>query len=134
MSGKNESNIYITHGNIAEAAGVLMARILSLKDWSYPIKLWGVPRGGVCACYALQAIVGHTTKIVDSVGYCDIIVDDIVDSGSTYNRYRASSNKPFAALFDKNLGLSYGGWMVGMSFPCYAGWLVFPWEVGEDGK
>lgn len=73
-----------------------------------PGKLYGVPRGG-------QIVAGLTGRAVDSILEADAIVDDIIDSGATRQRY-AHYGKPFWALWDKAPG---------------DGWIAFPWE-GSD--
>lgn len=73
-----------------------------------PGKLYGVPRGG-------QIVAGLTGRAVDNIIEADAIVDDIVDSGATRERY-AHYGKPFWALWEKKPG---------------DGWITFPWE-GSD--
>jgi len=70
-----------------------------------PGKLFGVPRGGA-------VVAGLTGRAVDSIEDADAIVDDIVDSGATRERY-ATHGKPFWALYEKS---------------DRSEWVVFPWE------
>lgn len=74
-------------------------------------KLWGVPRGGAI-------VAGLTGRAVDSIDQADAIVDDIVDSGATRDRYSVY-NKPFWALVEKQP---------------YMGWVRFPWEETDPSK
>lgn len=70
--------------------------------------LYGIPRGG--------AIVAALTKrFVNSPAYADIIVDDIIDTGKTAERYRKLYQKPVVGLIDKQNGDP-------------SGWYVMPWE------
>lgn len=71
-------------------------------------KLYGIPRGG--------AIVAALTKrFVNSPTNADVIVDDIIDTGKTAERYRKLYHKPVASLVNKLNGDPHG-------------WYVFPWE------
>lgn len=133
----------ISNVMVHKAAYFLARRLLwhptlwSLVREGRKIKIWGVPRGGVSVAYALMAYgagAGGRFQIVDSVEDCDIIVDDLVDTGRTLERYRVLG-KPFGVLFDKHKELDLGltkNWIVGWSLPSNVGWLVFPWEVGEE--
>jgi len=71
-------------------------------------KLYGVPRGGSI----VAALLG---RAVDSPEQADFIVDDLVDSGKTREKYQTLYVKPFVALIDKQQeGISE--------------WVVMPWE------
>lgn len=75
-------------------------------------KIYGVPRGGVPAAYLIAGCEASIT-IVDSADKADVVVDDIIDSGATRDKY---AGKPFYALVNKHeddKGLP---------------WVVFPWE------
>ena len=80
---------------------------------SYPMaKFYGVPRGGTI-------IAGLTRSAVDKPEDADIIIDDLIDSGATKNRYLDKyPQKLFLALYDK---------CTDPSLP----WLIFPWEENE---
>tara|TARA_R110000744_G_scaffold346473_2_gene451959 strand:- start:646 stop:1494 length:849 start_codon:yes stop_codon:yes gene_type:complete len=80
------------------------------KGFSKDTKYYGVPRGG-------QIIAGMTSRAVDKIEDADVIIDDLIDSGATYERYK-KYNKPFVALIDKRKELQ-------------GEWLVFPWEAKE---
>jgi len=75
-------------------------------------KYYGVPRGG-------QIVAGMTGNAVDTLEEADIVIDDLIDSGATLERYK-ESGKPFVALIDKRIELQ-------------GEWLVFPWE-NEEGN
>lgn len=82
---------------------------ISTMDFSK--KYYGVPRGGQYIAALLNP--------VDTPEEADIIIDDLIDSGATMERYRNQyPNKPFVALFDKR--------------DTKDGWLQFPWEVEGD--
>lgn len=67
-----------------------------------------MPRGGAI-------VAGLTGRAVDHIEDADVIVDDIVDSGATRERYRATG-KPFWSLLGKQTE-----------------WVVFPWEGADPG-
>jgi GTP cyclohydrolase I len=74
-------------------------------------KYYGVPRGGVI-------VAGLTGNPTNNIEEADVIIDDLIDSGKTMERY-AKYNKPFVALIDKRDELRDD-------------WLVFPWESKEE--
>lgn len=82
------------------------------KDLPKKTKYYGVPRGG-------QIVAGMTGNAVDTLEEADVIIDDLIDSGATLERYK-NSGKPFVALIDKRIELQ-------------GEWLVFPWE-NEEGN
>lgn len=98
---------YITWNEVFERCNKLKS--LYNKDTKY----YGVPRGG-------QVVAGILGNAVDNIEDCDVIVDDLIDSGSTLERY-SKYNKPFAVLIDKRDEMQNE-------------WLVFPWEIKEDGE
>ena len=66
-----------------------------------PIRLYGVPRGGIPAAlqvaYHLKCIGWHSV-VVETVAECDFVIDDIIDSGKTRNEYE---DEFFYALVNK---------------------------------
>ena len=72
-------------------------------------KIYGIPRGG-------QIIAGLTGLAVDTPEEANIIVDDLYDSGATYNKWvEKYPDKEFCFLFNKK-------------FEHQNTWLEFPWE------
>lgn len=132
--------VFLTIRNINEAARELyrhMARHLGV-DLDVPsterpdIKIWGVPRGGVPVALLLQS---YGCEIVERPEDAQVIVDDLIDSGATRNRYPCQL---FGALFRKPrtpIGvagvLKVGGIVVGASLLTNS-WVVFPWEASEE--
>lgn len=81
-----------------------------------PLVVYAVPRGGIPAAYLLRNSVGF--HITDNPDNAHIIVDDLIDSGSTMKRYQKEyPNKPFFALIDKRHDKRFHG-----------RWIIFPWE------
>jgi len=76
-------------------------------------KIYGIPRGG-------QVIAGLTGMAVDTPEEATIIIDDLYDSGTTYNKWlKDYPDKEFVFLFNKK-------------FEYQNTWLEFPWE--ESGE
>ena len=75
-------------------------------------KYYGVPRGG-------QIVAGITGNAVDTIEEADCIIDDLIDSGATFERYK-KYNKPFISLIDKRIEYNKK-------------WVIFPWE-NEEGN
>ena len=88
---------------------VSWAEVYALLKQAPPGKLWGIPRGG-------QIVAGLTGRAVDRIEDADWIVDDIEDSGRTFDRYQQLGHKKLWALIVKGAG---------------EGWVTFPWE-GRD--
>ena len=84
-----------------------------LATYPHDTKYYGVPRGGVI-------VAGLTGNPTNNIEEADVIIDDLIDSGKTEERY-AKYNKPFEALIDKRIEYKNE-------------WLVFPWESKEDGQ
>jgi len=81
-------------------------------------KLYGVPRGGA----VVAAMSGN--PLVDDPSRADFIVDDLIDSGRTKQRYEMNwPNKEFLALLDKRIEGAFHG-----------KWIVFPWELQDETK
>lgn len=84
------------------------------------IELYGVPRGGVPAAYAvLSALkdIGYSAAcVVSEPAPHTYIIDDIIDSGATRERF---AEFPFFALVDKKND-------------CPDCFVVFPWEQKEN--
>ena len=87
------------------------------------VKIYGVPRGGVPVAYLVaEGLYRHSrgVSVVDRPEDSDIIVDDLIDSGATRERFSKSYGKPFLALFEKGVNCPKDEW------------LVFPWEETEE--
>ncbi len=74
-----------------------------------PVAIYGVPRGGAVVAALLTGYKG--VILADCPQNADVIVDDIIDSGRTREKFKAMYGKPFIALYGKG--------------DC---WLQFPWE------
>lgn len=81
-----------------------------------PILTYAVPRGGIPAALAVGQHI--PIELVGDPKRAEIIIDDLIDSGKTMERFQA---KPFFALLDKR------SWAWGED------WVVWPWEAGANG-
>ncbi len=95
----------------------------SLTGHEVPVLFYGVPRGGVPALYlVLQHLSGVPYEVTDNLAIAEIIIDDLIDSGSTMERVTfENSTADFYGLFDKRT-----------EEDADLGWIVFPWESAED--
>lgn len=81
--------------------------------------IYGVPRGGMIVASTLR----HAEYTVD-VNDATVIIDDIVDSGLTKEKYTTKyPGKKFFALIDKTKAEDKAK---------YDGWIVFPWEADKE--
>lgn len=89
-----------------------------LNTWPWPAnrpRVFGIPRGGWNIAYALSRL--DLASIVDTPEEADVIVDDVIDSGKTREKYAELFPAiPFWAPYDKTAEPT--------KFP----WIVFPWE------
>ena len=84
-----------------------------------PLKVYGIPRGGLCLAGVLCDYTPFCDLVVD-IEEATLIVDDIVDSGRTKKKYtKLNKNASFEALVDKKKNKK---WKNDKS------WIVFPWE------
>lgn len=84
--------------------------------------LYGIPRGGVPAVYAVLAACPGKFRLATAEHNADIFVDDIVDSGATRGHYaHRFPERPFVALVDK-------------AKDCPGTWVVFPWETSNQDQ
>lgn len=97
------------------ATAILYNRIRSAVDKEV-IKVYGVPRGGQIVSGLLSAFDSQIISVLDT-NIADIIVDDIIDSGATRDRYAEKfPDLCFFALTESKDNC----------------WTVFPWEHGKE--
>ena len=115
---------YLTWKDCVERAVLLASQIDQRLTTPGEIAIYGVPRGGIPVVALLHGAldrVGRPSRIVTRPEVADMIVDDLIDTGATRDRYEAQHPKKyFAALYDKS------------AMPDCP-WLVFPWEIDEGG-
>lgn len=92
----------------------------------HPIKIYGVPRGGIYAALAVLAYIEGKAFLVEKPDDDCIFIDDIIDTGETREGFREEyqyDGIPFYALVDKQ------------GKDKHLGWVSFPWErmLNEGG-
>ena len=86
--------------------------------------VWGVPRGGIVPALMVARHLG--LEVLDQPTLDTLVVDDLVDSGRTAEKYMAHH---FDALFRK----PHTPPQIAPSAAEMDGWLVFPWEGNDTG-
>lgn len=111
---------YLSHTDIEARVVELAVQVAKKCDLraGEPTKIYPVPRGGVPVVYVLKSHLFNII-IVDEPTYADIIVDDVIDSGSTRKKFM---DKPFFALYNK------------LEEDKDIGWIIFPWENSMEGS
>lgn len=97
------------------------------KQWrNTPVSAFPVPNGGIPAALSVQAAYNalsekYIMSITENALTADIILDDIIDSGATREKF---DGQPFYALANKLEGPDLSN-----------SWISFPWEraIKDDG-
>lgn len=112
----------LTQSDVTRVAQLLVETLHRSQLLSPINRIYGVPRGGVPVAYVLAPLL--KAEIVDNPEDADLIVDDIIDSGETRQRF---SDHAFAALFSKqriDTPFTFTGGYINK-------WVVFPWEEND---
>tara|TARA_Y100000401_G_scaffold23676_2_gene16234 strand:+ start:7162 stop:8034 length:873 start_codon:yes stop_codon:yes gene_type:complete len=108
---QNNRSIKISWSMIYNAIDDLLN---SLEDKKH--KVYGIPRGGQVVA-GMLGFCNEKIELVDDPEKADIIVDDLIDSGTTYEKWKKKyPNKDYRFLFDKR------------NKKYMNTWLVYPWE------
>jgi len=113
----------LTHDQVGGLVGRLAVALNTYANQQAisVLRAYPVPRGGVPVAYALQSMV--PMLLVEAPSEADVFIDDLIDSGSTCERYcDEHPGVPFFALLDKRTDEQFKDQ-----------WIVFPWEVTDDG-
>lgn len=107
-----------TTADVLVLAGDMLHSIYAFKNdfrhLDYPLSVYAIPRGGIPARLALLTIAGAGRfSLSEDPRTADIIVDDLIDTGKTIERF---AGRPCFALIDKR------SWAHGND------WVVWPWE------
>lgn len=117
----------ITHQEIDERCQALAQSVILRYYGNALLRCYPVPRGGVPAAYALRDALARKGVQLDIVGTpeaADFILDDLVDSGATRDKFK-KYNREFYALCSKYPGEG--------DLPADE-WVVFPWEDTVEGS
>jgi hypoxanthine phosphoribosyltransferase len=83
--------------------------------------VFGIPRGGLVVAGLIKAMY-RNIKITEDPKEATVIIDDIVDSGTTKQKYlRINPTAKFLAIVDKQQNPSED-------------WIIFPWEHLDTSK
>lgn len=142
MGSAESSYYYVTAKELDHAAREVAQMVRAVIDTGPGMKrnyrmplLYGVPRGGVPAALAVLRHIPEA-DLTDNPELADVIIDDLIDSAATQQRYQAQYRVPFFALFQKGYGREYTGAAivgVGIALPSDS-WVVFPWEHTTQGS
>lgn len=111
----------LNHSQVLKLVNKLSDVICNMRTDGSVKHVYPIPRGGVPVAYAL--LESCNIIIVDDPKDADFFVDDLIDSGSTCERYCDEyPERPFFALIDKRSDNEFRG-----------KWVVFPWEVTDSG-
>jgi GTP cyclohydrolase I len=112
-----ETKLILTNNDISKRAAIIVSNTAILNEMtSCPINVFAIPRGGIPAAYALEVHSSCIFNYVSDVTLADLIIDDLVDSGATRDKYQAlNPTADFVALYDKHAMQTNP-------------WIVFPWE------
>jgi GTP cyclohydrolase IA len=98
------------------------------------VNIYGIPRGGIPTAYAILPFVDNG-YVTDILAQAHVVVDDIVDSGATIQRYQNIPGKApspaYIALINKQHDIKPLPTFPDNWRDC---WIVFPWEeTAEKG-
>ncbi len=111
-----KQTVVLTSQDVYERAVQLVQRIRSQIPGKETLRVFGVPRGGIPVAYALTSF--RNVQVVDKVEDANVIVDDIVATGKTREKF-LGLGIPFCALIER---------------PDAGVWYVFPWEGSTVGS
>lgn len=114
--------IKITYQKLQEDIETLANTLKRAVDGGQFDSIYGVPRGGVPIAIGLSALL--KLPLTDTVSEKTLVVDDLMDSGATRNKY--PGNK-FAVLYTKPH--APGTWIARVEE--IHGWIEFPYENTE---
>jgi GTP cyclohydrolase I len=115
----------ITLAQCYQAANALIQKLeLNPSDVIY-----GIPRGGIVPALIVAHQCGGV--VTENIASATVIIDDLVDSGATADRYihkvATRDYCRFGALFSKG----NHQYITGIDLP-ESTWLVFPWEMSTE--
>ncbi len=123
----------VTHTEIYQFASGIIDQLKRTFEGRTELTCYPVPRGGIPAAYALGECgrsMGVLINITDTVSEADFILDDLIDSGATRDKYlEVWVSMPFFALVNKPY---YRGLCTSADKHELDDWLVFPWEHNEQ--
>lgn len=113
--------IDLSWDEVVARAGLICTQIIR-QNPTLDLSLYGVPRGGIYPVLIVAGIFEKPVRIVEDPTEATVIIDDIIDTGSTRQCYESKYGKPFYALIDKTA-------IESCAYLDY--WVSFPWERME---
>lgn len=101
----------------------LSLQLAAKIDRNMYLSLYGIPRGGIHVAIILSQVLNLPIVSRDSVNSRTLVVDDLIDSGQTRNRY---SNNDFACLYVKSCAPPLQRTI--QVLDAISGWIEFFWE------
>lgn len=108
---------YLTWSDIHVKIDKMRKEIVEKHYKNGAVKIYGIPRGGSIVAGFLSWGF-YYLEVVNDPKKADVFVDDIFDSGKTYNDYTQRYKKPFYVLVNKSFNDEFK----------LDTWVVFPWE------
>jgi GTP cyclohydrolase I len=105
----------VTYTELRELALRCARRIEEHFPGRQSLRVYPIPRGGVPAALVVDADQLVSLTLVDDPLDCDLIIDDLIDTGATAAKF-ADYGKPLFALIDKR------------TWEHAEDWVVWPWE------
>lgn len=122
-------NLNLSWDDIDERADTCISAY-EKNNFSEPLRIYGVPRGGIYAAQAISKALWRKSipnRLVSEWCLSNLIVDDIIDSGKTrdFYHYETGGRIHFLVLVDK----------LKKDFSLKGIWVSFPWERmnNDDG-
>ena len=120
----------LSHTEIYAFANGIITDLKVMFPTRTEITCFPVPRGGIPAAYALGEVgrsLGVLINLTDTPEDADFILDDLIDSGATRDKYAdVWPDTPFFALVNKPY------YRAKSPLHELCDWLVFPWEHDPD--
>ena len=106
---------FLTHHDVDVMASKVATKIVAHLGGSEP-RIYAIPRGGIPAAYLVLKHLARG-RLVDDPAQANVILDDLIDSGTTMAKFDDQMQACKVALLDKRED--------------DLGWVVFPWEENE---
>ena len=119
----SQEKVILSHDDVIGLCNELRGAISPIR-YVNELKCYPIPRGGVPAAYVLYSCF-QFISMVDNPAEADFFLDDIIDSGSTRDKWaKEYPDTPFIGLINKTNPTS----------PYIDKWVVFPWEGDAAGS
>ena len=121
--------IKYTWDEVYNDARELAEHIMKDYDGDTKILIYGIPRGGWLAAMAVSTHYPQVLHLTANPQEADWIIDDIMDSGTTIERYNDEYSGKKLAVIVRHLKHSEGSNAEVASIRPVDDWVEFPWEA-----